>query len=98
MREAAERLRLMNQGKDRGGWLAWSAGPDEKGRLPVLSRHELAAGLEVMASTDALPLWARRADDGSVLKQDGRIREPDANNDLPAWLAEVFGAKWERVR
>jgi hypothetical protein len=96
MREAAEQLRLLNQGKDRGGWLVWSAGPDEKGRLPLVKGHPLGAGLDVLDSASVVPLWARGAD-GATLKQDGRVREVDANNDLPAWLADTFEVKEVRV-
>jgi hypothetical protein len=98
MREAAEAMRQRLQGKDRGGHLLWTCAADADGRLPIVKGRELSPGLAVLASTEVVPLWASLPD-GSVLRQDGRVREPDPVTDLPRWLLEVFGvSKWERVR
>jgi hypothetical protein len=96
MREAAEQLRQVSMGPDKGGWLLWTVLVAD-GRLPVVKRQELAAGLTVMGSGEVVPLWARSAD-GFTLKQDGSVRQPDPVTACPPWLLAVFGAKWERVR
>jgi hypothetical protein len=87
--------RQVNTPPDRGGYLCWTVAPDQ-GRLHVLRRHQLAEGLQVLASDDVLPLSAS-SPDRWTLRQSGSIREPDPVRDCPAWLLGVFGAKWRAV-
>jgi hypothetical protein len=76
--------------------LCWTVAPAD-GRLAVTKRRRLADGLEVLASDDVLPLWAQSAD-GWLLRQSGKIREPDPVKDIPAWLLNgPFGAQWQAV-
>jgi hypothetical protein len=95
LREGVEWWRKINTPPDRGGFLCWTASSAD-GRLPVLARHALGDGLQLLASDDVLPLWAATPDNWK-LKQSGSIREPDPVRDIPGWLLEVFGAKWRAV-
>jgi hypothetical protein len=96
MREVAEAMRQRFQGKDRGGWLIWTFAAAD-GRLPVVKAREFGDGLEVLGGEEVVPLWAP-APDGSLLRQDGRVREPGPVTDIPRWLLETFGvSKWEKV-
>jgi hypothetical protein len=95
LREGIEWWRKINTPPDRGGWLCWTVAPAD-GRLPVLRRHGLGDGLGVLGSDDVVPLWASTPDNWT-LKQSGSVREPDPVRDCPAWLLEVFGARWAAV-
>jgi hypothetical protein len=95
MREGTAWWRNIDTPEDRGGYGCWTVAPSD-GRLPVLKRHALAEGLEILASSDVLPLWASTPDNWT-LKQNSSIREPDPLRDCPAWLLQVFGAKWQGV-
>jgi hypothetical protein len=95
MREGNDWWRRINTPEDRGGHGCWTVAPAD-GRLPVLKRHALGEGLEILGSADVLPLWASTPD-GFRLRQTGSIREPDPLRDCPAWLLQAFGARWQAV-
>jgi hypothetical protein len=96
LREGAAWWRQINTPEDRGGYGCWTVSMTADGRLPALKRHRLGDGLEILGTDDALPLWAATAD-GWLLRQQGKIREPDPIRDCPGWLLEAFGAKWRAV-
>jgi hypothetical protein len=61
--------------------------------MTSMTLDETKGGLQILDSGDVLPLWAQSAD-GWLLRQSGKLREPDPVRDCSAWLLNgPFGAK-----